>query len=219
FWSPATRLLVGAAGATVAAAGLLRGSPLGAAASFFGLAALARSATNLETRRLIGIGAGRRAIDVQKTITIAAPIEDVFGFWGEMENFPRFMTHVREVRRISENRFHWKVEAAGIPFEWDAEITEVIPNELLAWESVESASVRNAGVIRFERTPDGTRVHVRLSYNPPAGALGHAFARLLGADPKAEMNDDLMRLKSLLEEGKATGRGGTVRREEIERST
>ena len=115
-----------------------------------------------------------------------------------------------------EGRSSWKVRGpAGIIFEWDAVITRIEPGRLLAWKSVEGAMVENAGVIRFEDAGGGkTRLDIRLSYNPPAGAFGHAFARLLGADPKKQMDDDLLRFKSLMELGKATGHE-TVKRDEL----
>jgi uncharacterized membrane protein len=101
-------------------------------------------------------------------------------------------------------------------FEWDALITRLIPNQVLAWKSVEGSTVENAGIIHFEPFHGGrsTRLDIRMSYNPPAGALGHAFARLLGADPKRQMDDDLLRFKSLIELGKATGHE-TVSREQL----
>jgi uncharacterized membrane protein len=90
----------------------------------------------------------------------------------------------------------------GMGVEWDAVITRDVPNELLAWKSVEGASVESAGIVHFTRNEDGTAsVQVKLSYNPPAGAIGHAIAALFGSDPKTEMDADLMRMKSMLETG------------------
>ena len=145
-----------------------------------------------------------------------APVNEVFAFWQAMHNFPRFMSHVEDVVMTKEGRSHWRVRGpAGIVFEWDAVITRIEPGRVLAWKSVEGSMVENAGIIRFQQVGKGrTRLDIRLSYNPPAGAIGHAFARLLGADPKKQMDDDLLRLKSLLEQGKATGHE-TVRREEL----
>jgi uncharacterized membrane protein len=90
----------------------------------------------------------------------------------------------------------------GVPVSWDAVTTTVIPNELLAWKSVEGSTIANAGIAKFEPTDDGsTRITVRLSYNPPAGAIGHSLAALVGADPKTQMDDDLLRMKSFIETG------------------
>ena len=91
-----------------------------------------------------------------------------------------------------------------------------VPGKLLAWRSVGEPAVQNAGIVRFDELPNGaTRVMVRLSYHPPGGGLGHAFARLLGADPKREMDDDLLRFKSLIESGQVRGHGSRVTREEL----
>jgi uncharacterized membrane protein len=202
-WSPAARVLAGAAGGALAAYGLSRRDPLSLVLGTVGIGLLARGVTNLEMKRLVGAGAGRRAVDVQKTINIAAPVEEVYEFWTNFENFPRFMSNVREVKANADGTSHWVVAGpAGASVEWDAVVTRRVPNELLAWKSVEGAGVENAGLVRFDRNDDGsTRVQVRLSYNPLAGALGHAVAALFGSDPKAEMGADLMRMKSLIETG------------------
>ncbi len=127
------------------------------------------------------------------------------------------MSHVREVKTAGNNIYHWTVAGpAGISVAWDAEIVQSIPNELLSWRSVPGSLVRNAGTVRFESNPEGgTRVHVLMTYNPPAGAIGHALAALFGADPKRTMDEDLARLKSLFEHGKTTAHGETVTRERV----
>lgn len=195
-WSPATRLVMGSVGAALVTWGLGQRGPLRVLLGAAGGGLLLRALTNLEFRR---------SIDVSKAIQVQAPVRDVFAFWQAFENFPRFMTHVREVRRTSDGCFHWRVEGpAGASFEWDAEITQMVPNRLLAWKSVGSPLVENTGLVRFDELPGGaTRVTVRLSYHPPGGAVGHAFAKLLGADPKREMDDDLLRFKALIENGGA----------------
>ncbi len=215
-WSPSARFLGVVGGVGLVVLGLTRrgvpGVLLGGAGVLVGL----RGLTNLALRRLTGLGAGRRAITLHKDVVVNAPVEEVFGFWSAMENFPRFMSHVAEVRQLGADRWHWKVSGpAGTAFRWDAVVTQFEPNALLAWKSVEGALVENAGAIRFQREAGNrTRIDIRLSYNPPVGAIGHAFARLLGADPKRQMDDDLLRFKSLLELGKATGHE-TVTREQL----
>jgi uncharacterized membrane protein len=216
-WTPAARVLVGAAGGALAFYGARQRHAAGIAAGVLGAGMLARSISNMEAKRLLGIRAGRRAVDVQKTINVNTPVEEVFNFWTRYENFPRIMSHLREVRDLGNERSHWVAAGPmGVPVEWDAEITEFIPNQVLAWKSTPGATVRNAGIIRFDRNPDGsTRVHMRISYNPPAGAVGHAVASLFGADFKHAIDEDLVRLKSLLEEGKTTAHDRTVSREEL----
>ena len=202
-WSPAARTLAGSIGSALVAYAAARRDVF---ATLFGLAGTAlvlRAATNLETTRLVGIGAGRRAVDLQKTITVNAPVSTVFDFWANFENFPQFMTHVREVRATSvEGQSHWTVAGpASVPIEFDAVITRFEPHEIIAWKTVEGAPVAHAGIIRFEPDANGTRIHIRFSYNPPAGAIGHAIAGLLGDDAKSMMDDDLARMKTLIETG------------------
>jgi uncharacterized membrane protein len=201
-WSPTARLLAGAGGGVLAIAALRRGGLGGALLAAPGAALLARAATNLELRRLVGAGVGRRAVEVQKSLEIGAPVEIVFDFWRRVENFPRFMSNVREVRDLGGGRSHWVVAGpAGVPVEWEAEVTETTPNRVLAWRTVPGATVAHAGIVHFAPTPSGTRVEVRLSYAPPGGAAGHAVAALFGADPKREIDADLARMKTMLETG------------------
>jgi uncharacterized membrane protein len=216
-WPPATRLLVGTAGSALAVYGAIRRDALGAGLGIAGLGMVARSATNLPVDRLTGVGAGRRAIEFQKAINIAAPIEEVYAFCITYENWPRFMSHVREVHGEGQQS-HWVVDGpGGVPVSWDAMVTQFVPNEVLAWKSVEGSMIQQAGIMRFDRNPDGTtRVEIRMSYNPPAGAIGHAFATLLGANPERQMDEDFNRLKSLIEEGKTSAPDqGEVTRDQL----
>jgi uncharacterized membrane protein len=211
-WAPGTRAVALVCGASAATWGVRRRGIVGLVAGGAGLLLAARAVSNLELKRILGVGAGRRAIDLRKTITIAAPRQEVFAFFSAFENFPRFMTHVRDVRRTSEGRWHWTVSGpAGSTVEWDAEVSAFAANEMIAWKTVSGAPVESSGIVRFEDELGRTRLDVRLSYNPVAGALGHAVAALFGADPKRQMDDDLLRLKSLLERGKAE----RVTREEV----
>jgi uncharacterized membrane protein len=202
-WSPTSRLLAGAAGGALAVYGLSKRDPISLSLGAIGIGLIARGVTNLEMKRLVGLGAGRRAVEIQKTINIAAPVEQVYQFWKNFENFPSVMSNVKEVRDNGNGTSHWIVAGPmGVAVEWDAVITRDVPNELLAWKSVEGASVESAGIVHFRRNEDGsTSVQVKLSYNPPAGAIGHAIAALFGSDPKTEMDADLMRMKSMIETG------------------
>ena len=204
-WAPTTRLLVCTGGTTLAGYGLSRRDVPGVLLAAAGMGLIARATTNLQTRRLIGIGARRRAVDVQKTITIDAPVEEVFQFWTAYDNFPRFMSRVLEVRQTSrERQSHWKVTGpAGVPVEFDAEISSLVPNRAFGWRTVEGAPVAHAGIVHFEPTDDGrTRVHIRMSYNPPGGLLGHGVAAAFGVDPRSSLDADLARMKTLLETGR-----------------
>lgn len=204
-WSPTTRLLVGAAGTALAGYGSMRRDVAGAALAATGVGLLARAATDLEMRRLVGIGAGRRAVDVQKSVTIDAPVEDVFAFWTSYESFPRFMSRVLDVRRGDRDGLsHWTVTGpAGVPVQFDAEESVKIRNERFGWRTIEGSVVAHSGVVRFEPAGGGrTRVQVRMSYNPPGGWLGHEVAAAFGVDPKSSLDADLARMKTLLETGR-----------------
>ena len=200
-WSPAARIMAGGAGAALMLAALRARGGLGALMGVSGSALLARAAANRDLGSLIGLG--RRGISVQKTIYVAAPVERVFDFWTDYQNFPRFMHHVRDVRPMADNRSHWVVAGpAGVPVQWTAEVTRVLPGELIEWRSISDSDVRHQGAVHFVATSDGgTRLSVHLSYLPPAGAFGHAVATMFGADPKSEMDADLMRMKSMIETG------------------
>jgi uncharacterized membrane protein len=127
-------------------------------------------------------------------------------------NLPHFMSHLREIRRSGNNTSHWVAEGpAGSTVEWDAEINRYEPNKLLAWRSLPGSTIRTAGILRVARLPESaTRVDLNLSYVPPAGALGHAVASLFGVDPKRALDEDLNRLKTLLETGKMGNGSPTI---------
>lgn len=204
-WSPTTRLVAGVAGGAVAAFAAKRRGLIGASLGPVGLGLLSRAATNLAIKRIVGLETGPRTIDISKTINIAAPVEEVFRFWAHHENFPQFMSRVREVKKIDERKYHWVVAGpAGVSVEWDAEITKLVPNQFIAFSSMPGSAVEQMGRIHFSPTSDGdTCVDIKMSYNPPAGAIGHLVAVLFGADPKREMDEDLKRMKSFIETGQA----------------
>lgn len=216
-WTPALRLLAFGMGAVLLWRGLRRGGLVGTLIGTAGGLALARATVDMPLRRLTGLGAGRRAVDFQRTVDVHAPIERVFELVSRFEDFPRFMSHVREVRRLGGNHHRWRVAGpAGVPVEFDTVITRFVPNELIAWKTVEHQPVEHAGLVRFERLGEGiTRVQIRLSYNPLAGALGHFVASLFGKDPKHVLDDDMLRFKSLLEQGKTRAHGERVTIDEL----
>jgi uncharacterized membrane protein len=203
-WPPRARLLVGLAGGALMANCLARRDPFSVALGAAGFGLFMRSATNLEMKTLLGVGRDRQPLRVQKTINIHAPVEQVFGFLTDYRNFPRFMSKVREARPTGNGRSHWIVSGpAGLPVEWTAEVTELVPNKLLAWRSVPGSAIRNSGDIHFEPNHDGgTRVHIQLCYHPPGGAIGHTLAKIFGSDPKSEMDADLLRMKTFIESGR-----------------
>jgi uncharacterized membrane protein len=142
----------------------------------------------------------RRAVDIQKTLYIDAAVDQVYAFWSNYENFPLFMSHVREVIDLGDGRSHWSVRGpGGVPIAWNASLTQQTPSEVIAWRSEAGSMLENAGMIRFTPTGEGTRVDLRFCYLPPAGGAGEAVAELLGSDPRAKLNEDLGRMKALLE--------------------
>jgi uncharacterized membrane protein len=219
-WPPTTRVLGGAAGAWLAGWGLREAGLARNLLGLGGLLLLTRAATNTNLRRLTGIGAGRRAVDVQKSIYIDAPVEEAFAVWSDLTNLPRFMSTVREVKPVGDDRLHWEVEGpAGMSFQWTTETTRLILNRLIAWRTVPGSAVEHAGTVRFEPANGGAMMHVRMSYNPPGGAIGHLFAAIFGANPIQAMEQDLLRFKSLLETGRTTVEGREVREEELRSPT
>jgi uncharacterized membrane protein len=142
----------------------------------------------------------RRAVDIQKTLYIGAPVDQVYAFWSDYENFPLFMSHVREVEDLGGGRSRWSVSGpGGVPIEWTALLTRQEPGRVIAWRSEAGSMLENAGIIRFIPSGNGTRVNLRFCYHPPAGGAGEAVAELLGSDPRAKLNEDLGRMKALLE--------------------
>lgn len=137
------------------------------------------------------------------SITINRPIHEVYRFWRNFENLPRFMRHLESVETI-DGRSHWVAKGpAGTRFEWDSEITEEKTNELIAWRSLEGADVENFGFVEFNEAPGdrGTEVHVTIGYNPPGGIAGVGFAKLFGREPGQQMKGDLHRFKQVMETG------------------
>jgi uncharacterized membrane protein len=201
-WPPGVRVVMGAAGGALLINALAgkRGA-LGLLGGLAGAAMIARSSTNMPIDRLVG--ARSPSVELQKCIDIAAPVEQVFEAFSQLERFPEFMTHVREVRLSGDGTSRWTVEGpAGRAISWEAMTTRLEPNKLIAWRTLPGSAVEHAGLLRFEPKHGGTRLLVTMSYTPPAGALGHAVARLFGADPKSELNDDLLRMKVFLETGR-----------------
>ncbi|MHB1417691.1 MAG: SRPBCC family protein [Chloroflexota bacterium] len=220
-WSPTARLIVGVAGGLVASRGLRDRGLLGLTLGAIGTGMLARSLTNMEVGRLLGLSDGRGAVSFHKTISVNAPVDRVFRYWTNLGNLPRFMEHLQEVKDLGEGRYRWvAVGPAGQNFEWEAVVTKMVPNQVLAWRSVKGATVGNAGIIHFASTPEGgTRLDIQMSYTPPAGGLGHMVAALFGADPKRALDEDLVRFKSLIEQGKTSAHKKTVESKDVEPGT
>ena len=204
-WSPSTRLLSSVGGSLLTLYGMSRRGIAKPVLSTAGLVLTARGVTNLDTRSLLGIGTGENGIKAQKAINIFAPIDEVYQFWHNFENFPLFMNHVKEIS-VQDDVSNWKVAGpVGSTVEFQSRVTQDIPNDIIAWETLPDSQVHSTGFVRFDENRDGsTRVTVQMTYVPPAGVAGHAVAQLFGVDPRQAMHDDLIRLKTLLEEGKTS---------------
>lgn len=146
-----------------------------------------------------------QGVRVDESIVLNRTRGEVYRFWRNLENLPRFMDHLASVTVLDERRSHWTARGpAGSRVEWDAEIHHEIPNELIAWRSLQGSDVDHAGSVHFMPTENGdTEVRVVLRYDPPAGKLGATVARLFGEDPSRQVADDLRRLKQVVEAGEA----------------
>jgi len=143
-----------------------------------------------------------KGIRVEKSVTVNAPPERLYAFWRNFENLPHFMDHLEMVHVIDSKRSQWRTKGpAGIKAEWEAEIINEVPNELIGWRSVDGSNVHNAGSVHFKPSARGTEVRVVLRYDPPGGVLGAAFAKLFGEDPGHQVKEELRRFKQLVETG------------------
>ncbi|MCX4243126.1 SRPBCC family protein [Paraliomyxa miuraensis] len=141
---------------------------------------------------------------VKAAVTIGRPIEEVYAFWRKLDNLSAVMVHVESIVELDERRSHWTVRGpAGTTLEWDAEITEDRPNEMIAWRSTPEADVRSCGVVHFVPAPGGrgTEIHAQITYDAPGGRVGAMLATLFGREPGQQARGDLRRLKQVLETG------------------
>jgi uncharacterized membrane protein len=200
------------AGAMIAAAGgalIARGGtghcPMYAAAGFN------TADRGSDTRAALGAGHG---VNVEEVVTINATPEQLFGFWRDFAQLPTVMTHLVSVQEIDYRRSHWVAKApAGRTVQWDAEIINEIPGELIGWRTLEGADVVSAGSVRFKRATGGrgTEVRVRLQYDPPAGKVGATVAWIMGHEPSQAIREDLRRFKQLMEAGETATTDGQPR--------
>ena len=185
-----------------------------ATAAVIGVTALDIVAGNgLSSQQSVRNGGRESGIHIRRSITVGRPREEVYSFWHDFQNLPRFMKHLESVTNKGDGRSHWKAKApAGSSVEWDAEITADQPNELIAWHSLGNSDVRNSGMVRFTTAPGGrgTEVHVDLRYDPPGGALGALFAKMFGEEPGGQIADDLRRFKQVMEIGEVMVSDATV---------
>jgi uncharacterized membrane protein len=212
-------------GAALAAYGIRQRSVAGAMIAASGGVLIARGATgycpmyaaagvnsaSTDTRVAL---AGSRGVLVEHAATINRPADELYRFWRNFANLPRFMRHLVSVEQLDDRRSHWVAQApGGRTVEWDAEIINEIPNELIGWRTLANADVISAGSVRFRTAGSdrGTEVHVRLQYEPPGGKVGAVVAWMLGEDPNHTIQEDLRRFKQLLETGEVPTTAGQPR--------
>ena len=208
-------------GGTLVAFGLAKRDWTGMGLAAFGGGLLWRGATgHCDLYQALGIntvrpgnakGTGRNVsvpyelgIRVDETIRVNKPAAELYRFWRRLENLPRFMDHLEAVNIIDDRKSHWiAIGPAGFRVEWHAEIINDLENRIIGWRSLEGSEVDNAGSVSFHALASGnsTDVKVSLQYNPPAGELGAAVAKLFGQDPRKQVRNDLKCFKQLMEQG------------------
>ncbi len=213
-------------GTFLAYTGAKRKDVLGAGLALLGANLIRRGVTGYcYTYQYLGVrtapvGQGRNisipyemGVKVERSITVNKPREVLFQAWRDFENLPKFMKHVKAVRASGENTSHWVVSApGGRTVEWDAEIINLIPNELIAWRSLEGSAVQTAGSVHFSDATGGrgTQIRISLQYNPPGGIVGAFVAKFFGEEPTRQIAEDLARFKSMMESGQVpTNEGQT----------
>jgi uncharacterized membrane protein len=197
-----------AGGAALIIYGLQRRSPLSLVGAVVG-AAVAVHGLGGSRYRYADTAAGAvmphdRGTTVDKVVTIDKPVEELYRFWRNLENLPRFMTNIEAVTQMDARRSHWVVLGpGGKRYEWDAEIIHEEENSLISWRTVEGSDVAHAGSVHFSSQGPGrgTAVRAIIRYDPPGGRLAAAMVRLVGQDPGKQLAEDLRRLKQLLEIG------------------
>jgi uncharacterized membrane protein len=148
---------------------------------------------------------------VRRSITVNRPIAEVYRFWRELENLPRYSQNLLSVS-VDGLKSHWVAKSPGGTVEWDSEITDDVQNELLAWRSLPGSEIQNQGTVKFQAAPGdrGTEVRVELIYDVPAGRAGATLARLFGEEPDQQLRDDLRRFKQVLETGEVVLSDGSL---------
>jgi uncharacterized membrane protein len=144
---------------------------------------------------------GNEGVRIEHTVDIYCPAADLYQFWRRVDQLPRILRHVESVRAVDEWHSHWVARGPlGPALEWDAEIINEHENQLIAWQSVHGADLKNAGSVRFEPLTDElTRMKVCLELQPVGGTAALTLARLFGTDPQWELEVDLERFKDFAE--------------------
>lgn len=215
-WMPGPRVLAAGLGTVLGLAGLARRGAVGQAAALGGALLTVRALSNRSLRALLSQTHDEPgALKVSKTVTIDAPVEEVYSYFRNFENFARFMDHVDEVH--AENAHStWKVRGpAGKRVGFEVEIVRDQPSRLIEWRTLSSRGFEHSGTATFEPRGSTTQLSLEIRYSVPGGALGNFVAALFRADPKRVLDADLLRFKSLLEGGKTRAHRQSVTREDL----
>jgi uncharacterized membrane protein len=154
--------------------------------------------------RALQSGWGAAGVAIEKTITVFRPVEEIYHLWRNVENLPRFMSHIESVTVVDEVQSHWVARIPGsIRLEWDAAIAEERENESISWCSLPNSDIDHAGSVYFRPVPgrNATEVRVVLSYKPPGGVAGTAVAKLLASVTEHQLQEDLRSFKAVIEAG------------------
>ena len=139
---------------------------------------------------------------VHESVEVQAPLQDVFTYWSDFENFPKFMSNIEEVRMTGQDTSHWRVKGPlGKSVEFDAKTTEMDPSRGIGWNTVDG-EVMTSGEVRFDEvSTDRTRVEVTMNYaDPPGGKVGELAASVV-SNPEREMREDLENFARKIERG------------------
>lgn len=199
-----TRLITGAAGGTLLLLAFRQRGFWGLLLALVGGYLTYRAATGKDpVMEAAGLSNTPTAkpIFVEHSVVIERSPSEVYSFWRKLENLPQIMSHLESVSELDERRSRWVAKAPlGTSVEWEAEIVNDKPNERIGWHSLPGATVDNAGSVQFESLPNGhTRLHVALSYRPPAGPLGTTISKMFGEEPSQKIAEDLQKFKTDLE--------------------
>ncbi len=147
----------------------------------------------------------QNGIRFDSVITMMVPAEKVYAYWRDLKNLPNFMKHLSSIEITGSETSHWKwsVLKGQAEIEWDSEIVRDVPGALIAWRSKEGSTVAHTGEVSFRELPfnRGTEVRVLVNYHPPGGSVTDFLERILGESPQGELQEDLRRLRSLMEVG------------------
>ncbi len=204
-----TRMMSGAAGGALVLMGLKKRGVLGLGMAAVGGYLAYRAATGTDPVMAAAGFGGNSAISkpifVETSTTIDGTPDQVYNYWRHLENLPQIMSHLESVTPLDEKRSRWVAKAPlGTHVEWEAEIVNDKPGQRIGWHSLPGAAVDNAGSVQFEALPDGkTRIHIALSYRPPAGPMGAAVAKLFGEEPSQQIAEDMQNFKAAFEASNA----------------